>query len=122
MLCVVVVDLQHGVAVAPPGPAGPGQGGHPLGLPLAPHLALQPHRHLPAPRGVFGGGGDEGYPCQQVHGLCPAGMVGLVILANGLGWAGLASFWENRAGSGWAGPGWRPVTKNRADMFSLVFS
>ena len=32
-----------------------------------------------------------------------AGMVGLAILANGLGWAGLASFWANRAGLGWAG-------------------
>ena len=48
------------------------------------------------------------------------GMVGLAILANGLGWAGLASFWANRAGLGWAGPGWRPVTKNQAARFSLV--
>ena len=46
-------------------------------------------------------------------------MVWLAILANGLGWAGLAFFWANQAVSGWAGLGWRPVTKNQAARFSL---
>ena len=32
------------------------------------------------------------------YGNNTAGMVGLAILANGLGWAGLASFLANRAG------------------------
>ena len=35
------------VAVASPGPAGAGEAGHPLGLPLLLELPLQPAGHLP---------------------------------------------------------------------------
>ena len=56
---------------------------------------------------------------EVLGGLEVPGMVGLAILANGLGWSGLASFWAHWAVLGWAGPGWRLVTKNRAARFSL---
>ena len=47
-------------------------------------------------------------------------MVGLTILANGLGWVGLASFWANRAGLGWAGLGLAQLKRTGLQVFHLA--
>ena len=59
----------HAMASASSRPARSPERGHPLRLPLLPHLRLHPHRLLPSPRRLPRCWGDQAHPGQGAHGL-----------------------------------------------------
>ena len=65
----IIFCSSHSVASASSRPARSPERGHPLCLPLLPHLRLHPHCHLPSPRRLPRCWGDQAHPGQGAHGL-----------------------------------------------------